>query len=80
MIKQAILNSLSERERQILLLIANGSQNQEIAQGLCISPDTVKNHKENLKRKLGMSTTTELYMASSSIKAWLEENGGGLTF
>ena len=76
MINQALLNSLSIRERQLLLQIANGSQNQDIAFALCISSNTVKNHKEKLKRKLGLGSTTELYMASSGIKTWLEENGG----
>src|SRR5918992_1047763 len=43
---------LSDRETEILRLIANGKDNAEIAQELHISPKTVKNHISNILMKL----------------------------
>jgi DNA-binding NarL/FixJ family response regulator len=44
---------LSEREREVLGLIAAGSTNREIAEQLYLSPHTVKEHTSALYRKLG---------------------------
>ena len=43
---------LSEREREVLDLIAAGSTNREIAERLYLSPHTVKEHTSSLYRKL----------------------------
>ena len=43
---------LSEREREVLDLIAAGSTNREIAERLFLSPHTVKEHTSALYRKL----------------------------
>jgi DNA-binding NarL/FixJ family response regulator len=43
---------LSERERQVLHLIAGGSTNREIAERLFLSPHTVKDHTSTLYRKI----------------------------
>ena len=43
---------LSERERDVLGLIASGATNREIAQRLYLSPHTVKEHTSSLYRKL----------------------------
>jgi len=50
---------LSEREREVLDLIAGGSTNREIAEELYLSPHTVKEHTSALYRKLGVRNRTE---------------------
>jgi DNA-binding NarL/FixJ family response regulator len=48
------LAGLTEREREILVLIARGRSNTEIAQELSVSPSTVKNHVTSLFAKIGV--------------------------
>jgi DNA-binding NarL/FixJ family response regulator len=45
---------LSEREREVLRLLAQGHSNQEVADILCISRKTVENHRANIVRKTGV--------------------------
>ena len=49
---QTIRAELSERELEVLRLIANGKDNSQIAEALHISPKTVKNHISNILMKL----------------------------
>ena len=51
---------LSEREREVASLIAEGSSNREIADRLVVSPKTVERHVTNILAKLGMRNRTEL--------------------
>jgi DNA-binding NarL/FixJ family response regulator len=51
---------LSTRERQILQLTAEGKSRKEIAGALDIAEKTVAFHKDNLKRKVGLSSTAQL--------------------
>jgi LuxR family maltose regulon positive regulatory protein len=55
----ALVEPLTEREREILELIAAGLRNQEIADQLVISVATVKRHISNLYGKLGVSHRTQ---------------------
>jgi DNA-binding NarL/FixJ family response regulator len=51
--------SLSNREREILALLADGLGNKQIAARLGISPNTVKTHMELLFERLGASSRAE---------------------
>jgi two-component system response regulator DesR len=50
---------LTEREREVLDLIAGGSTNREIAEQLFLSPHTVKEHSSSLYRKLQVRNRAE---------------------
>lgn len=54
---------LSERERQVAGLVLQGHSSESIARHLDISPGTVKIHRRNCYRKLGISTQAELFAA-----------------
>ena len=51
---------LSEREREVLRLLALGHTNQEIAKQLFISVRTAETHRAHIMRKLGLETRAEL--------------------
>jgi two-component system nitrate/nitrite response regulator NarL len=51
---------LSDREREIVQLVAQGFRNREIGEKLFISEQTVKNHLHNIFDKLGVSDRLEL--------------------
>ncbi len=53
-------NQLTEREREILKLLAEDHSTQEIAEMLVIQPKTVEGHKTNLMAKLGLHNRVEL--------------------
>ncbi|MDQ6818049.1 MAG: response regulator transcription factor [Actinomycetota bacterium] len=58
---------LSEREREVLELIAAGSTNREIAQRLYLSPHTVKEHTSALYRKLNARNRAEAVQRAQRI-------------
>jgi two-component system, NarL family, nitrate/nitrite response regulator NarL len=51
---------LSQREREIVTLVAQGYKNREMAEKMFISEQTVKNHLHNIFDKLGVSDRLEL--------------------
>jgi len=55
----ALLNDLTEREREILGLLAEGMRNDEIAAKLYISPQTVQTHVRNILGKLRVHSKLE---------------------
>ena len=54
------LDDLTAREQEVLMHLADGATNAEIAKMLVISPKTVARHRENIMRKLNMHSRTEL--------------------
>ena len=57
---KAETDSLSEREREVLRLLALGHTNQEIAKMLYISVRTAETHRAHIMQKLRLTTRAEL--------------------
>jgi len=55
-------DSLSEREREILQLVAEGHSSKEIAEMLSVSPSTVETHRTHILQKVGVHSTAELVL------------------
>jgi DNA-binding CsgD family transcriptional regulator/N-acetylneuraminic acid mutarotase len=68
---------LSERELEILKLVATGASNKEIAQQLYISANTVKVHLRNIFAKIGVTSRTEAAMYA--VNNGLVDVGGGIS-
>jgi two-component system nitrate/nitrite response regulator NarL len=66
---ETIRAELSDREIEVLKLIANGNDNAQIARALFISPKTVKNHISNILMKLQMENRIQaaVYAVRSGI-------------
>jgi len=64
---------LSKREIEVLLLVAGGKSNQEIAEALTVTEKTVRNHVSNLLEKLDLRNRVELatYAVTHHIAAYL---------
>ncbi|MFI5272024.1 MAG: response regulator [Ktedonobacterales bacterium] len=66
----APIGDLTEREREILVLIARGESNREIGEALFITEGTVKNHVSNILSKLALLDRTQAAL-------WARERGLG---
>lgn len=62
------VDSLTERELEVLKLVALGYSNIEIADKLCISIKTVENHKARIKDKLGTNSRAKLVSHAKKLK------------
>lgn len=58
--KQSVYDLLSDREREVLQLLAEGKKPKQIANFLCLSVKTVETHKMHIMQKTGMRNTPEL--------------------
>lgn len=58
------LEALTDREREVLLLVARGRSNDEIAAELFISPHTAKSHVKNTMLKIGAHDRAQLVIAA----------------
>jgi DNA-binding NarL/FixJ family response regulator len=57
---EEVLSSITPREREVLLLVARGRSNSEIADDLCMSAATAKTHVSRLLAKLGARDRAQL--------------------
>jgi len=51
---------LTPKEEEIIVLLAKGKSNHDIANEIFISYNTLKTHRKNINRKLQLSTTTDI--------------------
>ncbi len=61
------VEQLTEREREILLMVARGASNREISEALFITGGTVKNHLSNILSKLGVRDRTQAALKAREI-------------
>ena len=67
-------DGLTPREREVLVLLARGASNRDIAKTLVITPKTAANHVEHIYAKIGVSTraTATLYAMRQGLLETLE--------
>jgi DNA-binding CsgD family transcriptional regulator len=53
-------DGLTQREREVLHLLAYGHTSKQVAQSLAVSIHTVSNHRKHICRKLSLHSTAEL--------------------
>jgi DNA-binding NarL/FixJ family response regulator len=58
-LKPQTVNALTDREREVLALVAEGLSNQQIADALVISERTARTHVSNILGKLGVASRTQ---------------------
>jgi len=68
-------SALSEREREVLLLITQGCTNKEIASKLFVSPYTARNHVIRILDKLGLSRRSEAAAQAVRLGLLRDEKG-----
>jgi ATP/maltotriose-dependent transcriptional regulator MalT len=65
---EPLAEPLSERELEVLTLLASGRQNREVARDLFVSVGTVKTHTNNIYRKLGVRNRAEALASARSLE------------
>jgi serine/threonine-protein kinase len=69
--EQSPLDELTEREREVLSLMAEGHSNDGICKTLFLSPKTVETHVRHILLKLGIGETTEYHRRVLAVLAYL---------
>jgi len=59
---------LTQREREIIKLIAEGLTSQQMADQLFISPRTVETHRANVMKKIGVKNAVELVKKAQQLE------------
>lgn len=60
-------DTLTPREQEIMVLLAEGRSSNHVAEMLFISPKTVENHRASIMRKLGIHSTIELVRQAAKL-------------
>jgi RNA polymerase sigma factor (sigma-70 family) len=73
------LESLTNREREVMLLVAEGLTNREAGERLDISPRTIETHRERVMSKLRLRSVAELtrFVVEHDLDATDSPTGGG---
>jgi predicted ATPase/DNA-binding CsgD family transcriptional regulator len=66
-VAQPLLDPLSQRELEVLQLLAGGASNQEIATALVLAPGTVKLHVSHILSKLGVKSRTQAILRARDL-------------
>ena len=69
--EESPLDELTEREREVLALMAEGHSNDGICKALFLSPKTVETHVRHILLKLGIGETTEYHRRVLAVLAYL---------
>lgn len=59
-LEDELYDSLSNREREVFQLMAEGSSTKQISEALCVSLSTIKSHRANIMEKLRMDNLSQL--------------------
>lgn len=63
---ESVMERLTEREREVFALAVNGANKDDIGRELFISPATARTHLQNVYKKLGVHSQTELMALADS--------------
>jgi len=67
------LAALTEREREVLTLVAEGRSNRSVAAAMFVSEKTVETYTGRIFAKLGLTDTPESHRRVQAVLAWLQE-------
>lgn len=69
---QSIMDALSDREREVFLLLGRGMSARDVADKLSLSVKTIETHRARIKQKLGIPTSQKLTAMAAE---WLRTEG-----
>jgi DNA-binding NarL/FixJ family response regulator len=61
---------LTQRERAVAALVAQGKSNREIADSLAVAPHTIETHVSNILSKLGFTSRTQIAVWATDKGLW----------
>jgi len=72
----AMLPHLTERQRQVLLLVGQGLTNQDMASLLEVTPKAIEYHRASIRRALAITTRSGLYRVATRYAQWMTGRKG----